>query len=82
MPFPYTIAYGIAFGLLSYIIIGIFTGDFKKIRISSWIIAFLFVAMLLLTHCVLLRLSPSRLCCVFCQGRGFPSFFQKSCKNP
>jgi len=67
----------VKYGLLSYIIIGIFTGDFKKIRISSWIIAFLFVAMLLLTHCVLLRLSPSRLCCVFCQGLDFFVFFSE-----
>ena len=50
MPFTYNISYGIAFGLISYIIISIFCGDFKKIKLSSWIIAALFVAMLLLTH--------------------------------
>ncbi len=50
MPFTYNISYGIAFGLISYIIISIFCGDIKKIKASSWIIAFLFVAMLLLTH--------------------------------
>ena len=50
MPFTYNISYGIAFGLISYIIISVFCGDFKKIKSSSWVIAGLFVAMLLLTH--------------------------------
>ena len=50
MPFTYNISYGIAFGLLSYIVISTFCGDFKKIKSSSWVIAGLFVAMLLLTH--------------------------------
>lgn len=50
MPFTYNISYGIAFGLISYIIISIFCGDLKKIKPASWVIAFLFVAMLLLTH--------------------------------
>lgn len=50
MPFTYNISYGIAFGLISYIVISVFCGDFKKIKASSWVIAALFVAMLLLTH--------------------------------
>ena len=50
MPFTYNISYGIAFGLISHIVISSFCGDFKKVKISSWIIAGLFVAMLLLTH--------------------------------
>lgn len=50
MPFTYNISYGIAFGLISYIVISVFCGDFKKIKVSSRIIAALFVAMLLLTH--------------------------------
>ena len=50
MPFTYNISYGIAFGLISYVIISVFCGDFKKIKGSSWVIAFLFIAMLLLTH--------------------------------
>ena len=50
MPFTYNISYGIAFGLISYIVISIFCGDVKKIKLSSWIIAALFIAMLLLTH--------------------------------
>ena len=50
MPFTYNISYGIAFGLISYIIISVFCGDIKKIKGSSWVIAGLFIAMLLLTH--------------------------------
>ena len=50
MPFTYNISYGIAFGLISYIVISIFCGDFKKIKGSSWVIAGLFIATLLLTH--------------------------------
>ena len=50
MPFTYNISYGIAFGLISYIVISVFCGDFKKIKGSSWVIAGLFIAMLLLTH--------------------------------
>ena len=50
MPFTYNISYGIAFGVISYIIISIFCGDIKKIKGSSWVIALLFVAMLALTH--------------------------------
>lgn len=50
MPFTYNISYGIAFGLISYVVISVFCGDIKKIKGSSWVIAFLFIAMLLLTH--------------------------------
>ena len=50
MPFTYNISYGIAFGLISYIVISVFCGEGKKIKASSWVIALLFVAMLLLTH--------------------------------
>ena len=50
MPFTYNISYGIAFGLISYIVISIFCGDIKKIKGSSWVIGGLFIAMLLLTH--------------------------------
>lgn len=50
MPFTYNISYGIAFGLISYIVISVFCGDGKKIKGSSWVIAILFIDMLLLTH--------------------------------
>ncbi len=44
------VSYGIAFGLISYIVINAFCGESKKIKISSRIIAAMFVAMLPLTH--------------------------------
>ena len=50
MPFTYNISYGIAFGLISYIVLSAFTGDLKKIKPSTWVIGALFVAMLALTH--------------------------------
>ena len=50
MPFTYNISYGIAFGLISYIVISVFCGETKQIKNSSWVIASLFIAMLLLTH--------------------------------
>ena len=50
MPFTYNISYGIAFGLISYIVISIFCGDGKKIKGSTWVIGALFIAMLILTH--------------------------------
>ena len=50
MPFTYNISYGIAFGLISYIVISVFCGDAKEIKGSSWVIGGLFIAMLLLTH--------------------------------
>jgi len=50
MPFTYNISYGIAFGLISYIVISIFCGDAKKSKGSTWVISSLFVLMLLLTH--------------------------------
>lgn len=46
--FVYTVCIG--FGLISYVVISIFCGDLKKIKGSTWVIAALFVAMLLLTH--------------------------------
>ncbi len=50
MPFTYNISYGIAFGLISYVVISVFCGDAKKIKGSSWVITGLFIAILLLTH--------------------------------
>ena len=41
---------GIAFGLISYIVINAFCGNIKGIKVSSWVIAAMFIAMLLLTH--------------------------------
>lgn len=50
MPFTYNISYGIAFGLISYIVIKVFTGKFKDVTLPTWVIAILFLAMLFLTH--------------------------------
>lgn len=50
MPFTYNISYGIAFGLLSYVLIKLFTGKVKEVHITTWIITALFIAMFLLTH--------------------------------
>ena len=50
MPFTYNISYGIAFGLVSYIAIRVFTGKSKEINAGTWIIAALFAAMFFLTH--------------------------------
>lgn len=50
MPFSYNISYGIAFGLLSYVVIKLFTGKVTEIKAGTWVITLLFLAMLLLTH--------------------------------
>ena len=50
MPFAYNISYGIAFGLISYVFIKLFTGKVKEINVGTWIISILFAAMFFLTH--------------------------------
>ena len=50
MPFAYNISYGIAFGLISYVFIKLFTGKAKEIKAGTWIIMILFLLMLFLTH--------------------------------
>ena len=50
MPFTYNISYGIAFGLFSYVIIKAFCGEIKQIKIGTWIVTALFIAMFFLTH--------------------------------
>lgn len=50
MPFTYNISYGIAFGLLSFVAIKAFSGKIKEIKIGTWIITALFMAMFFLTH--------------------------------
>jgi len=50
MPFTYNISYGIAFGLISYIAIKLFTGKAKEINAGTWVIAILFALMFFLTH--------------------------------
>lgn len=50
MPFTYNISYGIAFGLISYIAVKVFTGKGKEVNVGTWIIAAFFTAMFFLTH--------------------------------
>ncbi len=50
MPFTYNISYGIAFGLISFVVIKIFSGKAKEIKVGTWIITALFLAMFFLTH--------------------------------
>ena len=45
MPFTYNISYGIAFGLISYIFIKLFTGKVKEIKVGTWVIGILFTLM-------------------------------------
>ena len=50
MPLTYNISYGIAFGLIAYIFIKIFTGKIKEINAGTWIIGLLFTLMFFLSH--------------------------------
>ena len=43
-------SYGIAFGLIGYVIISAFTGKIKEIKVGTWVVAILFAVMFLLTH--------------------------------
>ncbi len=50
MPLTYSISYGIAFGIISYVIINLCVGKVKNIKLATWIIGILFILMLLFTH--------------------------------
>ncbi len=50
MPLTYNISYGIAFGMLSFIFVKIFSGKIKEINLGTWIIGTLFALMFFLTH--------------------------------
>ena len=50
MPFSYNISFGIAFGLISYVVIKTFTGKIKEVKAGTWVITLLFLLMLFLTH--------------------------------
>jgi AGZA family xanthine/uracil permease-like MFS transporter len=43
MPLTYSIAHGIMFGVLAYVLLKLFTGKFRQISIVTWIMAILFV---------------------------------------
>ena len=49
-PQTYNISYGIAFGLISYVFVKIFTGKIKEINAGTWIISILFTLMFFLTR--------------------------------
>lgn len=50
MPMTYNISYGIAFGLISYVLIKLFTGKVKDIKVGTWVISILFTVMFFVTH--------------------------------
>lgn len=50
MPFTYNVSYGIAFGILSYLLVKTLTGQIKKISFTTLLIGALFLAMFLFTH--------------------------------
>lgn len=43
MPFTYSIAEGISFGIISYVLLNVFTGKAKKISVLMYVLAILFV---------------------------------------
>ncbi len=50
MPLTYNISYGIAFGLISFVFVKLFTGKVKEINLGTWIITLLFTLMFFLTR--------------------------------
>lgn len=50
MPMTYNISYGIAFGVISYIFISLFSGKAKEIKVGTWVIGALFLVMFFVTH--------------------------------
>ena len=50
MPMTYNISYGIAFGVISHVLIQVFAGKGKQVNGGTWAIAGLFTLMFLVTH--------------------------------
>ncbi len=50
MPMTYNISYGIAFGVISYTLISVFTGKAGSVKAGTWVIAALFTVMFFVTH--------------------------------
>ena len=50
MPFTFNISYGIAFGMIAYVVISALTGRAKELKPASLAVTAMFMAMLLLTH--------------------------------
>ncbi len=50
MPMTYNISYGIAFGVISHVLICVFTGKAREVKAGTWVIAALFAVMFFVTH--------------------------------
>lgn len=50
MPMTYNISYGIAFGVISHVVICVFTGRAREVKAWTWLIAALFTVMFFVTH--------------------------------
>ena len=50
MPFTYSIANGILFGILTWLVLKVCTGKIKEINAGTWIISILFTLMFFLTR--------------------------------
>ena len=50
MAFTYNISYGIAFGMISHVLIRILRGRAKELSVATWVITILFALMFFLTH--------------------------------
>ena len=50
MPLTYNISYGIAFGLIAFVFVKLFTGKVKEINFGTWVITILFTLMFFLTR--------------------------------
>ena len=50
MPLTYNISYGIAFGLIAFVFVKLFTGKAKEINAGTWVITLLFTLMFFLTR--------------------------------
>jgi len=48
MPFAFSIAQGIVFGMLSYVFLKASTGKFRHISVTMWVIFLLFIVKLVL----------------------------------
>ena len=50
MAFSYSISNGIGIGVIAYTLIKILTGKIKEVKLATWIVDVLFLAMFLLSH--------------------------------
>ena len=50
MPMTYNISYGIAFGVISHVLLRVFSGRGREVHGGTWVIAGLFTAMFLVTN--------------------------------